>query len=80
MAIHIHKLPENKIESPSGIINGANTDFELSASPLSNTLLVFLNGLLQEEGSGKDYVLSGTTITFLYAPESGDIIITVYQT
>jgi len=29
---------------------------------------VVLNGLQQEPGSGKDYSLSGTTVTFAIAP------------
>lgn len=65
-------------EIPSGDINGANTDYTLANTPESNTVQVYLNGLLQEPGSGKDYQLSGTTISFSTAPDSGDIILVNY--
>ena len=53
----------------------------LTNIPVTNSVQVFLNGLLQEEGSGKDYELGGTgnkTITFATAPVTGDIIIVHY--
>ena len=49
----------------------------LANDPIVSSVQVFLMGLLQEEGSGKDYVLGGTgskTITFATAPLSGDIV------
>ena len=65
-------------EIPVGDINGANTDYELANSPASGTLQVLLNGIQQEPGSGKDYELSGTTITFAEAPDTGDIVMANY--
>ncbi len=50
----------------------------LSNTPIEASVQIFLNGLLQEEGSGKDYTLSGTTVTFADQPESGDIILAHY--
>lgn len=50
----------------------------LSNTPITNSVQIFLNGLLQEEGSGKDYTLSGTTVTFATQPVSGDIILAHY--
>ena len=35
-------------------------------------LLVYINNVKQEEGSGKSYTASGTTITFSEAVASGD--------
>lgn len=58
-------------ETPSGTVNGSNTAFTLANTPTSGTDQVYLNGLLQEPG-GQDYTLSGTTITFVSAPVSGD--------
>lgn len=60
--------------------SGYAGDFTISNTPLANSLQVYLNGLLQEEGSGKDYTISGTTITFTTAPVSGDIVIVHYIT
>lgn len=65
-------------EIPSGTINGANTDFTVANSIASGTLQVMLNGLQQEPGSGNDYTLSGTTVTFAVAPETGDILLVNY--
>jgi hypothetical protein len=65
-------------EVPTGSINGANTTFTLSDTPVGNTLEVNLNGILQEPGSGNDYTISTDTITFTSPPETGDIILCSY--
>jgi len=67
-------------ESPTGSINGSNTNFTLSAAPEANSLEVYLNGILQQPGTGNDYTVSGTQITFTAAPEVGDIILCSYLT
>jgi hypothetical protein len=66
------------VENESANCNGATTDFTLDNTPITNSVQVFLNGLLQEEGSGKDYTLSGTTVSFATEPETGDILIIHY--
>ena len=45
---------------------------------MSDTEKVYLNGLLQEPGSGKDYTISGDTITFSLAPNTGDVLLVSY--
>lgn len=67
-----------KVENESSNCTGAQTTFTLDNTPVVNSVQVFLNGLLQEEGSGKDYTLSGTTVEFATAPASGDILIIHY--
>lgn len=67
-----------KVENESANCNGATVLFTLDNIPVVNSVQVFLRGLLQEEGSGKDYVLSGTNITFAIAPSSGDMLIIHY--
>lgn len=67
-------------ETPSGLVNGSNKVFTLSSTPENDTLHLYLNGLYQEEGVTKDYVISGTSITFVDAPAVGDIIIATYIT
>ena len=64
-------------EDESANANGSNVEFTLGSSPLSATIQLFLNGQLMIEGSGKNYTISGTTITFATAPASGDTV-TVY--
>lgn len=65
-------------ETPSGTINGSTTSFGLANTPVSGTEMVFLNGILQDAGSGNDYTISGATITMLAAPQSGDKIRVTY--
>lgn len=68
----------------SGSVNGSNTVFTVShASYVSGSLKVYLNGQLQTQGSGEDWVettpASGT-FTFNSAPRTGDLITAVYYT
>ena len=58
---------------PSGGVDGANKVFNLPTTPSpTDSLSVWINGQLQAEGVGEDYVLSGSTITFAFAPQTGD--------
>jgi hypothetical protein len=66
-------------ETPTGLVNGANTTFTLAATPTAGTEEVFLNGILQEPGAGNDYTISGATITYLTAPATGDRIRVNYR-
>jgi Avian adenovirus fibre, N-terminal len=59
-------------ETPTGLVNGANTIFTLAATPTAGTEEVFLNGILQEPGAGNDYTIATSTITMLSAPLTGD--------
>jgi hypothetical protein len=65
-------------ETPSGSVNGSNTAYTLANTPVSGTVMVFLNGLLQDEGGSDDYTISTNTITFNTAPISGDKIRVTY--
>lgn len=67
-----------KVENESANCNGVTVAFTLDNTPVVNSVQVFLNGMYQAEGSGKDYVLSGTTVTFALAPETGDNLIIHY--
>jgi len=66
-------------ETPSGTVNGSNTAFTLANTPTSGTEQVYLNGIQQEPGSGNDYTISGTAITYLTAPLTGDKIRVSYM-
>lgn len=76
----VDNLVENdiKLENKSAECDGGTVLFTLTNTPVVNSVQVFLRGLLQEEGSGKDYVLSGTSVTFAIAPLSGDMLIIYY--
>jgi hypothetical protein len=67
-----------QVENKSATCDDVEVDFTLSNTPIANSLQVFLNGLMQEEGSGKDYTVDGTTVTFAIAPETNDILIIHY--
>jgi len=67
-----------QVEDLSATADGVETDFTVASTPLTNSVQVFLNGLLQQSGSGKDYTLAGTTVTFATPPETGDIVIVHY--
>lgn len=65
-------------EVPSGDINSSNTIFTLLNTPVTGTVNVYLNGLLQRPGTGLDYTISGDTITFAKAPHTGSDLLVSY--
>jgi len=67
-------------ESPAGLVDGANTQFTLSASPNpAASLYLYRNGMLQ--AAGRDYTLSGQTVSFVSAaaPQPGDTLLAWYR-
>ena len=66
-------------EIPSGSINGSNTAFTLANTPVVGGEHVYLNGVLQESGAGNDYTISGTAITMLSAPLTGEKLRVSYR-
>ena len=67
-------------DSPSGIVDGSNALFVLSAPPdPAGSLSVYRNGMLQK--SGQDYTLTGSTIQFVAAatPQPGDTLLASYR-
>lgn len=64
-------------ETPTGSVNGSNTNFTLANTPKTGSVKVFLNGVRQKVTT--DYTISGTTITFLVAPATNDIILCDYR-
>ena len=66
----------------SGSINGSNCDFIVSNQKfVSGTLLVYLNGQLQTQGSDDDWIETSASLgvfTFVRAPTVGDKIICQY--
>lgn len=67
-------------EIPSGTVNGSNVTFTLANTPTAGTESVYVNGVLQNVGSGNDYTISGATITFQSGaiPQTGDVILVSY--
>lgn len=52
--------------------------FRVLDPPVSGTVQVFTNGLLQEPGLGKDYVISGNIIMFASDTDPTDILLASY--
>jgi hypothetical protein len=68
------------LETPSGVVDGSNSNFLTSAAPAPpSSLLLFRNGILQK--SGFDFTLSGSTIHFLAGaiPQPGDTLLASYR-
>lgn len=66
-------------ETPSGSINGSNTTFTLANTPVTGSVHLYLNGYRQNAGSGNDYTISGSTITYLTAPLTGEVLLADYR-
>jgi uncharacterized protein YuzE len=69
-------------ESPVGVIDGVNREFELANTPSPpSSLMLFLNGQLLRRGDTADYVLNGKIITFVegISPVDDDTILATYQ-
>lgn len=66
-------------ETPSGTINGSNSSFTLANTPITGSLKLYLNGQRLKAGVGKDYTLSGTTITMAQAPETDSELVAEYR-
>lgn len=67
-------------EIPAGVMNGLNTTFTLANAPSPATsLLLYLNGLLMNQGL--DYTINGSTITFALTstPQAGDLLEASYR-
>ncbi len=68
------------METPSGVINGLNSDFTLTYSPSPpNALMLYVNGVLQSQGLDKDFTLSSNTVSLNTVPSVGDQIVATYS-
>jgi hypothetical protein len=68
-------------EIPVGLINSVNITYTLAFAPNPvQSLQLFLNGLLQENGTDYNITGAGQTITFINGviPQTGDILIAYY--
>jgi len=59
-------------EIPTGEIDGINTKFFLSFTPIKDSEHIYLNGMLQDDDD--DYIITGAEINFLEAPLQGSKI------
>jgi hypothetical protein len=68
------------MERPIGLADGVNKTFQLGHVPNpASAVMFFVNGLLQEQGTGSDYnIVSGSTIQLLYNYRSGSNLRSTY--
>jgi hypothetical protein len=67
--------------TPGGSITGTNPTFTLPVLPQNaSSILLFRNGLLQQQSATGDFTVAGVTITFNSAsiPQTGDILTVTY--
>jgi hypothetical protein len=69
------------LENVSGPTDGLNKTFHLSSPPSpTNSLMLYVNGVLQTQSVDKDYVLvSGSTVQTRIAPLSGSVLVATYE-
>lgn len=66
-------------EDLSSQIDGITLEFTLANNIYDGSAKVYLNGLRQQKGAGKDYIeVSPNKIEFSYVPEVGDILLVDY--
>lgn len=66
-------------EVPAGAVDGGNAMFTLANTPALGSVVVFQNGMLQKPGVGNDYTISGSTLTFVLAPQTGAQLLANYR-
>lgn len=66
-------------EIPSGSADGNNVQYGLDFPPAPSTALMFyVNGVLQLQGAGADYTLSGSIVHLNWVPRSGSNLTAIY--
>lgn len=71
----VHKFIDD--ETPSGTINSSNVTFYLAKTPINGSLKLYLGGARQRVT--EDFTLSGKTITFTIAPDTGSVLLADYR-
>jgi hypothetical protein len=65
-------------EIPIGDVDGLNKIFSLYNTPVADSVIVRLSGVVQVPGLSKDYTISGSVITFIKAPKIGQEVVINY--
>jgi len=65
-------------ETPSGTVNGTNDTFTVANTPTAGSLKVYVNGI-RYAGGGVDFTLTGASIQFVTAPDSGSVLLADYR-
>lgn len=68
------------MEIPTGVVDGLNMVFSLAHAPSpSQSLMLYVNGVLQSEGMLKDYMLADNSIMTVTAPSINSQIVATYS-
>jgi hypothetical protein len=78
LEIDLTKITYVDKETPTGNVDGVNSNFTLTYTPIPNSEHVYLNGLLQDEID--DYTIEYNVIKFTYPPLNGMKIRCSYRT
>lgn len=73
-AVDISRFKYNQLLST---VSGT-TIYSLPESPVTNTVQIYVNGLLQEPGIGNDYTISGQIVTFSENLALDDVLLASY--
>jgi len=68
-------IVRNEVLEPD---TGSDTDYTLANTPVADTVNIYLNGLLQQPGTGEDYTIDGSSIVFATAVDASDLVIADY--
>lgn len=68
------------MEVPSGNIDGTNANFSLANAPSpTNSLMFFVNGVLQMQGEQYDYALTSNSVSLVVPPQVGSKVVATYS-
>ena len=68
------------VDFVTGSANGSNTAFTLGDAPNpADSLMLYVNGILQRSGSSHDYTIAGNSITMNYAPSAESALVASYK-
>lgn len=76
-SVTISSLEINEV--PAGEVDGINSVFNLSKSPIAASEQIYLNGLLSKPGKDHDYTIVNSTIYFNDAPLANTRILCSYS-
>jgi hypothetical protein len=65
--------------TPAGLVDGLNTQFILEYEPIPGSDHLYMNGLLQDNEFGGDYMINKNIITFDEPPIIGSVIKCTYM-
>jgi hypothetical protein len=65
-------------ELPGGAMDGVNMEYTLAQTPMTGSVVLYLNGIRLKYGLTHDYTVSGSTITMTYPPLSTDLFVATY--